>query len=179
MKQPKTPVKGFLFIVGSVAAASSISTLGGVGLELTAEKLFAIIPLVVALPALNTLVGDYATVIAAHAAEPGENESTRKSLLRSILISALISVFGVVMLSSIIAVRRGYHLTPLLLSKFGLFVLTAVILVVLFMFVFTRILDKIFEKRKLNSDDVLIPIVTTVTDVLMLGMISLSTLILF
>ncbi len=164
----------FWFVVVSIAAASSISLLGGMGLELAAERLLPLVPMIIALPALNTMVGDYATVIAAHAGDPNERPRSRRELARAISISVFINIFGVFGLSVVLAINRDYAFTTAVLVKFGLFILLAVIGVVAFMFTITLFLDKIFEKRKLNPDDLLIPIVTTISDVLMLGSIAIA-----
>lgn len=174
-----THLQPLLFIILSVAAASSVSLLGGIGIELASENLLPVIPLVVALPSLNTLVGDYATVIAARAADPQESNTRRKQLLRAIGVSVLISIVGIIILSSFIAMRRDYSFTLDTFFRFVGFTAVSIVVVVSFMFVFTTVLDKIFEKKKLNPDDVLIPIVTSVSDVLMLGLIALASTFLF
>jgi len=160
------------FVVVSIAAASSISLIGGIGLEVTAERLLPLIPLVIAMPALNTMVGDYATIIAAHAGDPKERPRSRRELIRAISISVSINILGVFALSTILGWRRGYSFTSIFLIKFAFFIIATVIGVVTFMFTITYFLDKIFERRSLNPDDLLIPIVTTVSDILMLGSIA-------
>ncbi len=162
----------FWFVVISIAAASSISLIGGMGLELVADRLLPLVPMIIALPALNTMVGDYATVIAAHAGDPNERPRSRRELARAISISVFINIIGVFGLSVMLAINRDYQFTTAILAKFGIFITLAVIGVVVFMFAITLFLDKIFEKRKLNPDDLLIPIVTTISDVLMLGAIA-------
>ena len=57
---------------------------------------------------------------------------------------------------------------------FTAFVVVSVSVIVSVMFGITYLIDKILENHKLNPDDVLIPIVTTVTDVFMLGLIALA-----
>jgi cation transporter-like permease len=47
------------------------------------------------------------------------------------------------------------------------------------MFGVTAFLDKLLEKRSLNPDDLLIPVVTSVTDVLMLGLVALAVVTIF
>ena len=162
----------FWFVVVSIAAASSVSLIGGLGLELAAERLIPLVPLIVALPALNTMVGDYATVIAAHAGDPNERTRSRRELAQAISVSVLINIIGVLLLSILIAWSRGFVFTGLIITKFVIFVPLAIISIVFFMFSITYFVDKIFEKRKLNPDEVLIPIVTSISDVLMLGAIA-------
>lgn len=162
------------FIILTTAAASSVSLIGGIGLEAVAESLLPLIPMVVALPALNTMVGDYSTIIAAHAGDPFERERTRKQLVKAISWSIIFNILGVTILSLLLAARRDFDVTLAFTLRFGLFIAAAITAAVAFMFVLTYVLDKIFEKRRLNPDDILIPIVTSVSDVLMLGTIALG-----
>ena len=167
------------FIVITTALASCISMIGGIGIEFVQEDLLPIIPLVIALPALNTMVGDYATIIAAHAGSPGEKKKTRKKLVRSIAKSTLVNIVGTIVLSLLLAKSRGYAAEDGFVLRFSLFVLIAVASIVSVMFAITYTLDRILERKKLNPDDVLIPVVTTITDVFMLGLIALAATFIF
>ncbi len=167
------------FIITTTALASCISMIGGIGIEYTEAELLPIIPLVIALPALNTMVGDYATIIAAHAGSPGEKKSTRKKLVKAIAKSTLVNIVGTIILSIVLAQSRGYTSNDDFLLKFSVFVTLSVASIVSVMFIITYTLDKILDKKKLNPDDVLIPIVTTITDVFMLGLIALAAKFLF
>lgn len=162
------------FIIVSTALASCISMIGGLGIEFTEKEFLPLVPLVIALPALNTMVGDYATIIAAHAGNPGERSTTRRRLIRSIAKSTVVNIIGTIGLSLFLAYHRGYTSTPSFYMKFVVFVTLSVSMIVTVMFVITYTLDKILEKKRLNPDDVLIPIVTTVTDVFMLGLIAFA-----
>jgi len=166
--------QSLIFIIITTAFASCISMLGGLGIELTAHELLPIVPLVIALPALNTMVGDYATIIAAHAGSPGERTVTRKKLVSSILKSTRVNICGTIGLSIVLSERRGYEVHPAFLLVFSLFVAVSVLSIVAVMFIVTYILDKILEEKQLNPDDILIPVVTTITDVFMLGLIALA-----
>ncbi len=167
------------FIIVTTALASCVSMIGGIGIEFSEKELLPIIPLIIALPALNTMVGDYATIIAAHAGSPGEKKSTRKKLIKAIAKSTTINIVGTIVLSLILASNRGYAASDGFLIKFSLFVLFSVTSIVAAMFFITYSLDRVLENRKLNPDDVLIPVVTTVTDVFMLGLIALAARLLF
>lgn len=80
-----------IFVIISVGIASSLSLIGGIGIELVSEKLLPIVPLVIVLPALNSLVGDYATLIAAHAGDPSERDRSRSDLVKAMLPSLLVN----------------------------------------------------------------------------------------
>ena len=172
-------LRKFLFIVVTVAASSSISLIGGLGIESVQAKILPIIPLLIAMPALNTMVGDYAAIIAAHAVDPVETKRSRKQLARAIGRAIWVNILGVLILSSVLAYRRGYLFDNVFILKFVGFIVFAMITVVTIMFSLTALLDKILEKRRLHPDDILIPIVTSITDVMMLGLIALGVALLF
>lgn len=167
-------LRRFLFIVITVAATSSISLLGGIGLELVKEKILPLIPLIIALPALNTMVGDYSAIIASHAGDPKDTKKTRKKLIKALSRAIWVNILGIIILSLVLAARREYIFEQIFILKFVIFVVISMITTIVLMYAITRLLDKILEERKLNSDDVLIPVVTTVSDVMMLGLITLS-----
>jgi cation transporter-like permease len=168
-----------IFVVLTTAGASCISLVGGIGIEAVQDKLLPLVPLIIALPALNTMVGDYAAIIAAHAADPAERTTTKRMLAKAIAKAMWVNILGVLALSIAIAWQRDYLFTNSFLAKFGLFVVIGMTSVIAAMFTLTTILDRVLEQRKLNPDDVLIPIVTSVTDVMMLGLITLAAVILF
>lgn len=168
-----------LFIIFTTGAASSISLIGGVGLEAVHQKILPLVPLIIALPALNTMVGDYAAIIAAHAGDPAEGKHTKKVLAKAIFKSIWVNIIGVLVLSIVIAVQRDYLFTSDFLIKFVLFTSLAMIGVIILMFGITIVLDKLLEKHRLSPDDVLIPVVTTITDLFMLGSVALAAVFLF
>ena len=172
-------VRRLLFIVLTTAAASCVSLIGGVGLEAVHEKLLPLVPLIIAMPALNTMVGDYAAIIAAHASDPAERSSTKRTLARAIAKAIWVNIVGVLVLSIAIAWRREYLFTSDFLVRFIIFVVVAMIVIIIIMFIITTLLDKLLEGKKLNPDDILIPIVTSITDVFMLGLITGAAVFLF
>lgn len=172
-------LRHLLFVVFTVAGASCISLIGGIGLEAVEEKLLPLIPLIIALPALNTMVGDYAAIIAAHATDPAERTTTKKKLARAISKAVWVNIVGLIVLSLILAWQRGYIFTNGFIIKFVLFIAISMVAVIALMFALTTILDKILERKKLNPDDILIPVVTSITDVLMLGFVALAAVFIF
>lgn len=168
-----------LFIALTTGAASCISLIGGIGLEAVQERILPLVPLIIALPALNTMVGDYAAIIAAHAADPAERTTTKRTLAKAIAKAMWVNIIGVLALSLILATQRGYVLSSVFLTKFIFFVAGAMIATIVVMFILTIILDKLLEKKRLNPDDILIPIVTSISDVLMLALVALAVVFLF
>lgn len=163
-----------LFVVFSVGIASSISLIGGLGIESVQHDLVKIIPLLIALPALNSLVGDYATLIAAHAGDQAEQHRSKWELVKAMLPSVATSTLLILGLSTILGAQRGYLFTKSFVITYVLFVIFAIISVISVMFVLTLILNSLLKKYRLNPDDILIPIVTTISDIFMLGLIALA-----
>lgn len=162
------------FIIITTGGASAVSLIGGIGLQAVEQQLLPLVPLLIALPALNTMVGDYSTIIAAHAGDPFERARSKKELAKAIAWSVIINIIGVIALSLLLAYKRGYQPDYLFITTFSIFIAVAIVVCVAFMFFITFLLDTLLEKRKQNPDDILIPIVTSVSDVLMLGMIAFA-----
>lgn len=167
-------MRTILFIALTTGAASCISLIGGVGLEAVEDKILPLMPLIIALPALNTMVGDYAAIIAAHATDPAERTMTKKVLAKAVAKAIWVNILGLLALSIALAWQRGYLFTYEFTIRFVAFVGLSMLGVVAAMFGITTLLDKAFEKKKLNADDVLIPIVTSITDVFMLVLVALA-----
>lgn len=167
------------FIITTTAFASCISMIGGIGIEFTEKELLPIVPLVIALPALNTMVGDYATIIAAHAGNPAQKKTTRKKLIRAIIVSTFLNAISTFAMSLFFSEKRNYISSLSFIATFAGFVFFSVASIVAVMFTITYALDKMLESKNLNPDDILIPVVTTITDVFMLGLIALAAKFLF
>lgn len=167
------------FIVATTAGASALSLLGGIGLEAVAQRILPLVPLIIALPALNTLVADYAAIIAAHAGDPAEQKQTKRMLAKAIAKAMWVNIIGILVLSLAISWQRGYLFTADFVASFVIFVILAMVTVIIAMFALTTVLDKALQHRKLNPDDILIPVVTSIANILMLGLITLAALVLF
>lgn len=167
------------FVVVTTAAASCISLIGGIGLEVVESKLLPLIPLMIVLPGLNTMVGDYAAIIAAHATDPAERTYTKKLVAKAISKAIWVNIIGLLLLSIFLAHQRGYLFTGDFAIKFTAFVTIASLAVVAAMYGITLALDKYLEDKRLNPDDILIPIVTSITDVMMLALIACAAWFLF
>ena len=171
--------QSFFYTSLMVAAASSVSLLGGIGLEAISDKLLPIIPLLIATPPLNTMVGDYASVIAARATDGKKRKHPQLVLARDLAPGIILNASAVSAVSLGVAISRHYVLSAVFLSKFIIFVFGSIIGVVIAMLIITKTVNRMLENKTANPDDVLIPIVTSVTDVLMLGLITLAALWLF
>lgn len=169
----------FTFVALTTGLASCISLIGGIGLESIIEQILPLVPLIIALPALNTMVGDYAAIIASHAGDPEERSTTKKALIKAISRAIIVNIVGLLVLSLLLAWRNGYIFTDAFLIKFSIFIPLAMISIVIAMYIITTLLDKLLSNKKLNPDDILIPIVTSISDVLMLGLVAVAVVTIF
>jgi len=168
-----------LFVIVSVGISSSLSLIGGLGIEAVSDKLLPIVPLIIILPALNSLVGDYATLIAAHAGNPKERNRSKFDLIKAMAPAIVVSCSFIIISGLFLSSQRGFALHTSFVLTYIAFIILSIIAVLAIMFFLTFLLDKILEEHKLNPDDVLIPIVTTISDIFMLGLIALSAIYIF
>jgi cation transporter-like permease len=166
--------KSYIFTVLMVAIAASLSLLGGIGIESVSEEIVLLTPLVIAIPSLANLVGDYAAVIAAHAGDPTEHRRSRTKLLKSLLVVLSVSVAGLVILALLLSVFRGYELSFDFALRFASFIFVSSVLVVLSMFLLAGALEVLLRHRRINPDEVLVPVVTSLADIFMLTMIAVA-----
>lgn len=178
-KQSNLKFRHAVFALITIGIASSVSLIGGIGIEMVNKELVQIVPLLIALPALNSAVGDYATIIAAHAGEPEQRKRSRRELIKAVATVLCVSITFIMSISILLALQRGYEFTGDTLVTFMLFVTASMISVVIIMFFITFSLDALLVKAKWNPDDVLIAVVTTISDIFMLGMVALAVRYLF
>ena len=167
-------IRFVLFVTLTTGSASIVCLIGGIGLESVSDKILPLIPLIIAVPGMNDTAGNYAAIAAAHATDPISRRYSKKRLIKAITKIIWINILGMIILSLVLAAGRGHVLEPWFVFKFAMFVGSAIILVVGSVFVITTVLDRVLERKRLNPDDVLIPIVTALADVMMLLIISLG-----
>jgi len=159
----------FFVAVVSSAGFASIGLLGGLAIQPVKEQLLLFTPLFVALPAMNAMAGDYATIITAHIGDPETHRITVFKLLKALGISLPISIVGICAMSLFIAYLRGYNINLDESIRYFTFVATALTGVVVVTLGSVFGLNVILKKKQLNSDDILIPAANTLASVLMLS----------
>ncbi len=166
----KLPVihRRFLPMVFMSAGLASIGLLGGLGLQAVKDELIAFTPLIIALPAMNAMAGDYATIVTAHVGDPETRKQNMKKLFVALGVSLPFSVLGVSAISLFIASIQGYILTGQFIQQFVLYIALALTGVVLVTLILISIINYILKKQPYSSDDVLIPLANTVASVLTL-----------
>jgi cation transporter-like permease len=166
--------------------ASIISSIGGLALENIKPLFVAVIPLVILLPALNDMIGDYGTIISSRFSamlHEGRVRGTwrkcrelKKLFSQMIVISfitAVITAFAAVLISGF---SFGF-VTAGLLLKIVLITVLDVFLLVSILFSVAVISGIHFYRKREDPNNFLIPITTSLAD--LADMIVLSALILF
>jgi cation transporter-like permease len=155
--------------------ASVISSIGGISLQLMEGKLLAIIPLLILIPAMNNMVGDFGCIVSSkfttmlYLGKVGgrwwRSRHLHKLFLVILMSSFIMSVFiGVA--ASVIGYWRGSFLTfEIFLKILAIAVLSNLILVGVIFCVSIIGGLRIYGKKE-DPNNFLIPIATSVADLL-------------
>lgn len=157
------------------ASAASIGLVGGLGLQAVEQRLLVITPLLIALPALNMLAGDYATLITSHFGDPEASRATKRKLILTIVASVPICTAAVVLASLVLARAQGFEMDPDALNRYAGFVFAALFGVAVSILIAGQLLNIALRKRQLNSDDILIPVSNVLASVIMLSLLAVAT----
>lgn len=153
---------------------SILSTLGGIGLESVQEKLFVYIPFLVAIPALNDMIGDFGGIVSSKFTtllylgkvkeEYWWRSEELRSLFRKIFVSSVFSSLYLCILATIISLTKGFHPKPLFFLKF-VFLFLVITLILISIILAISILGGFYTyKKNKDPDNFLIPITTSVAD---------------
>ncbi len=153
-------------ILSSVLA--SIGLIGGLGIQLVRQDILAFLPLLIALPAMNAIAGDYATLTAAHLADPESNKKHIQKLIVALFTTLPVSCIGVSALSLGIAQFKGFEITGELAVEYIKLVFITLYVVVFLIFCFIYLTKKALLTLDVNIDDTLIPVANTIASVVML-----------
>ncbi|MGH7195620.1 MAG: hypothetical protein ACREGA_02460 [Candidatus Saccharimonadales bacterium] len=168
MKPKLLAHRSFWFAAGLSAASASIGLLGGLGLQETQNSLVSFAPLLIALPALHAAAGNYAAIISAHLSDPQLYPQRLKRLIKALGISLPVSVIGVSAISLLVTHLQGYRFGLHQALGYIIFYASALIGVVLIIFLASFITNKTLQKHQINSDDILVSVMNNAASVLML-----------
>ncbi|MDI6721514.1 MAG: magnesium transporter [Candidatus Aenigmarchaeota archaeon] len=158
-----------------IIIASVISSFGGVGLENVKEKFIAIIPLLIMLPALNDMIGDFGTIVSSKFTsmiytgkinlKKGIMQSADfRKLVRNVFCVALISSLYLSIASYLLAYYKGFAFNAVILAKIiGVAVLCTLVLVSV-IFITSVISGLYIYRKKEDPNNFLIPIATSLAD---------------
>jgi mgtE-like transporter len=153
--------------------ASIISSFGGLAIENIKLIFVSIIPLIILLPALNDMLGDYGTIVSSkvstmlHLGKIKNNFLKNKSIMqlfKKIMIIALtMGLFSSIM-SLIISKASNYYINIDLVLKIISIVLIDIVILVTILFLIAVIAGLYFYKKKEDPNNFLIPITTSIAD---------------
>lgn len=169
---PKTILKESMKII---ILASIVSSIGGLALEDIKALFLTMLPLVILLPALNDMVGDYGSIIAArfstmlHKGEVQKQwwkEQQVKVLFWQVFIIAIITAVFSAAIALFISkfTRAPLLITPLFSLKILLITLLDVMILVSILFLITVLAGIYIFKKKEDPNNFLIPITTSIAD---------------
>ena len=153
--------------------ASILSSIGGLSLENIKSTFISIIPLVILLPTLNNLIGDYGIIFSSKFTTLlYEGKISKKSWLnkelRYLLFDLIVIAIITAVLSSLLAIAishfAGYSITPDLIEKVMLISLIDVIALVLILFFIGVAAGFYFYDKQEDPNNFLIPITTSIAD---------------
>jgi len=152
--------------------ASIISSLGGLALEQIKTLFLSITPLLILLPSLNNMIGNYGTTISSrysamlHEGEISEKKRKNSELKKLFLQMTLITIMAAV-LSSLISIGITYFSEGILIGT----AIKVFFIVLIDMFILTNVLFFVairagiyFYKKKEDPNNFLIPITTSIAD---------------
>lgn len=167
---PKTIIRESLKIL---LFASLVSSLGGLGLERLKMVIVSILPLVILMPVLNDMIGDYGSIVASRFStmlhENKIHQNWKKSLeLRKLFYQILLTALFTTLLSTFLAVVISRFATGsfdwmVALKVLGV-VLIDVIVMIFILFGLSIYFGLYYFRKGEDPNNFLIPITTSVAD---------------
>lgn len=153
--------------------ASLISSFGGLALEHIKTIFVSVLPLVILLPALNDMIGDYGTILSSRFStmlyegkikkNVWANKELKKMFSQIFAVSLLTTVFSAAV-AVVISMFSGYAVDPSVIFKIFLISILDVTLIVIILILISVFAGLYFFKKKEDPNNFLIPITTSVAD---------------
>lgn len=168
--------------IGPVVASATLSMIGGIGLVLIEKKLYFLLPVLITIPALADMVGDFSTIIASKSVAlieqkklPRHWEHSKRILHMAAHLLWIAIAYSIVMAigSLAIASGQGFALTAPFIAKFLFILIMINVLMTMFLVVFSIRLGVLVAYHGHDPDNFLIPISTSIADVGVLLLFSL------
>jgi mgtE-like transporter len=182
---PRTIIKESIKIL---LLASIISSFGGLALEHIKTVFISIVPLIILLPALNDMVGDYGTIISSRFStmlHEGKiknhwwKDKELRIMLAQVFIVAVAIVFFTTSVALIVSTFSNYSLNLVTVLKIFFITLVDVILIVSVLFLTSIFAGLYFYRKKEDPNNFLIPITTSIADFMNMFIISGLVILLF
>lgn len=167
---------------------SILSSLGGIGLEFVQKKLLSLLPLLILLPALNDMIGDFGTIISSKFTtalfEGKISGSWWKSkyvhqLAATIFSVSFISGAYISVASYFIALLQGFAFSFETLGKVVSVTLISVLFIISLIFLISIFIGFKVYKKGYDPNNFLIPLTTGIADIFSMIFLSLLILLFF
>lgn len=167
---PKTIMKES---IGILLIASVLSSLGGLALDNVGDAFVVIMPLVILLPALNDLIGNFGVVVSSRFSAMLHEGRTQKKLwkdedLRKLFLQVILIGFITAIISGsaalIISQISGYEISTDIALKVMSVVVLNIILIVSILFFISVFAGLHFYRKGKDPNNFLIPITTAFAD---------------
>ncbi len=174
--------------IGVLLVSSVIGLIGGLFLRSIEERLLVILPLVILLPALNGMIGDFGIIMTSKITtalyerkikKNGFHSKIVRHLFKEILPISILSAIYISLLAVFIAHAKGFSFNIVTMWKILGITLATTISLVFFIFLVAVIGGIYVYKKKKDPDDILIPITTSVADLGSMAIFSLLVMLLF
>ncbi len=153
--------------------ASILSSIGGIGLRTVQEKLMLFIPLLITIPALNDMMGDFGIIIVSRfTTSLSEGKIKRplykshfvKHLFRDIMPIAIFMAIYITILSIVVSIFKGFQMDYSVFIKLLIITVLSTLVLVLLIFIVAIIGGYYVYHKNQDPDDILIPITTSIAD---------------
>ena len=153
--------------------ASIISSFGGLALEHIKIVFVSIMPLLILMPALNDMVGDYGTIVSSRFSAMLHEGKIRgkwwkskelKELFFQVLIISVLTTFLGSVIASVVSGFSGYDFNWVNVSKILFITTFDAVFIVGILFLISVFAGIYFYKKSEDPNNFLIPIVTSIAD---------------
>ncbi|MBI2148296.1 magnesium transporter [Candidatus Woesearchaeota archaeon] len=172
--------------IGVLLVSIILGLIAGMFLRNIQDSLIVILPLIIMLPALNGMIGNYGIIVTSKITTALDEKKVKnihshiiKHLFKDIIPVALFSAVYISILSTFIAYFKGFEFSYFILSKIMLITIVTTLSLVIFIFIVAVIGSLVVYKKGIDPEDVLIPITTSIADVFSIGIFSLLVSLLF
>lgn len=165
-----TIVRESLFVLVLAAVLSSV---GGIGLRSVKGELIHVLPLLILLPALNDMIGDFGTVISAkfttmlYLGKAGERwwrSKDVRNLVKMLFAVALISSVYIGLLAYALAMLRGFPFSGAIMAKVLLVAIASTMILTGIIFAVALFGGAEVCRKNEDPNNYLIPLTTAVAD---------------
>lgn len=167
---PKTIIRESIKIL---LFASIVSSLGGLGLERLKEVIVSILPLIIMIPVMNNMIGNYGSIVSSKFStmlhEDKINQNWRQSLeLKKLFYQVMIISLTITLMSTLMAIiisklTAGFFQWSVVFKVFAISVIDVLFLIPL-LFGLSIYFGIYYFKKGEDPNNFLIPITTSVAD---------------